>query len=99
MPERWLARVERAGHGLLPFEPLDAPMQLAESVMMGLRLAEGVPLARLRALTGGDWQAGFDPAGLARALAAGRLTVTGDRLVATPAGRLLLDAVLVDLLP
>ncbi len=98
VPERWLARVERHGHALSPFEPLDAPTQFAECVMMGLRLAEGIPLDRLRRLTGGDWREGFDPDGLARALGDGRLAVLGDRLAATPAGRLLLDAVLVDVL-
>ncbi|MFP4361510.1 MAG: radical SAM family heme chaperone HemW [Alphaproteobacteria bacterium] len=98
-PERWLARVERHGHGLAPFEPLDAPTRLAELVMMGLRLAEGVPLARIEQLAGRPWRDALDARGLARAERRGHLTVADGRLKATPEGRLLLDAVLVDLLP
>ena len=98
-PERWLDRVEREGHGLAPFEPLDAATQLAELVMMGLRLAEGVPLARLEALAGRPWRDALDRRGLARAERRGHLIVEDGRLKATAPGRLLLDAVLVDLLP
>jgi len=98
-PERWLARVEREGHGLAPFEPLDAPTQLAELVMMGLRLAEGAPLARIEALAGRPWREALDARGLARAERRGHLHVEDGRLKATREGRLLLDTVLVDLLP
>ncbi|MFP4271167.1 MAG: hypothetical protein ACLFTL_11455, partial [Alphaproteobacteria bacterium] len=98
-PSSWLARVERHGHGLAPFEPLDAPTRLAELVMMGLRLAEGVPLARIEQLAGRPWRDALDARGLARAERRGHLTVADGRLKATPEGRLLLDAVLVDLLP
>ena len=98
-PERWLARVERHGHGLAPFEPLDAATQVAELVMMGLRLAEGVPLARIEALAGVPWREALDARGLARAERRGHLVVEDGRLRATAEGRLLLDAVLVDLLP
>ncbi|TVQ29898.1 MAG: coproporphyrinogen III oxidase [Geminicoccaceae bacterium] len=99
VPERWLSAVERQGHALLPFEALDAPTQLAELVMMGLRLTEGVPLARLGRLAGGAWQSAFDRRALDRALATGCLVIEHDRLVASAEGRLLLDALLVDLLP
>jgi oxygen-independent coproporphyrinogen-3 oxidase len=98
-PERWLERVERRGHGLLPVEALDAPTQLAELVMMGLRLAEGVPLARLEDLAGRPWRDALDARGLARAERRGHLRIEDGRLEATPRGRLLLDTVLVDLLP
>jgi oxygen-independent coproporphyrinogen-3 oxidase len=98
-PERWLARVERQGHGLAPFEPLDRPTQLAELVMMGLRLAEGVPLARIEALAGAPWRDALDRDGLARAERRGHVRVADGRLQATAEGRLLLDAVLVDLVP
>ncbi len=98
-PERWLARVERAGHALAPFEPLDVRTQLAELVMMGLRLREGVALARIERLAGRPWLEALDRRGVARAERAGRLVVEEGRLRATDAGRLLLDAVLVDVLP
>ncbi len=98
VPERWLERVERVGHALHPLEPLDSATQVAELVMMGLRLTEGVPLARIERLAGAPWRDALDARGLARALERGLLTVTGGRLVVSPAGRLLLDGVLVDLL-
>ena len=99
VPERWLARVERHGHALAPFEPLDRTTGLQELVMMGLRLAEGVPLARIEALAGRPWRDALGRQGLARAERSGRLTVEDGRLKATAEGRLLLDAILVDLLP
>jgi oxygen-independent coproporphyrinogen-3 oxidase len=100
VPERWLATVERQGPALFPFEPLDRPTQIAELLMMGLRLREGVPLERLAALApGGDWRDALDARALRRAETEGHLAVTADRLVATPKGRLVLDPVLVDLLP
>jgi len=97
-PERWLAAVERQGHALAPLELLDRATQVAELLMMGLRLTEGVPLARIEELAARPWREAVDRAGVARAEAAGRLVVDDGRLKATAAGRLLLDSVLVELL-
>ena len=99
VPERWLDAVERQGHALLPFEPLDHSAQLAELAMMGLRLTEGVPLARIAALAPGDWRSAFCAEGLSRRLGFGHLAVHDGALRATASGRLLLDSVVVDLLP
>ena len=41
-------RREKAGHGEEPRETVGAEAQVVELLMMGLRLAEGVPLARTR---------------------------------------------------
>jgi putative oxygen-independent coproporphyrinogen III oxidase len=51
-PERWLAQVERAGHGLIESEPLSTAEQADEMLLMGLRLAEGIDLARLSTIGG-----------------------------------------------
>ena len=51
-PEAWLARVEQHGHGLIEQAPLALSEQADEMLLMGLRIREGVDLARLRALTG-----------------------------------------------
>lgn len=48
-PEIWRARVAEAGHGAGPAEPIDADTGASEMLMMGLRLAEGIPAARLAA--------------------------------------------------
>ena len=94
LPERWLAAVEGHGHGEEPREPVAAESQLIELLMMGLRLREGVPLARIEAIAGRPWRDGLDPAGLARALAAGWLVLSDERLAATATGRQRLDGVL-----
>jgi oxygen-independent coproporphyrinogen-3 oxidase len=70
-----------------------APSESAEEyLMMALRLAEGADLARFRALGGPD----LTPR-LAR-LEPGLVRLRGDRLTATPAGRLLLNGLLRELL-
>jgi oxygen-independent coproporphyrinogen-3 oxidase len=51
-PERWLAAVERQGHGMVEVTPLGAPERADEMLIMGLRLAEGFDLARYEAETG-----------------------------------------------
>ena len=65
VPERWLAAVESDGNGEEPREQVDAGPQLVEALMMGLRLTEGIPLARLERIGGRSWRDGIDAAGLA----------------------------------
>ena len=82
LPADWLAAV-RAGAGESLRAPVDEDERAEMRVLMGLRLAEGIDLAALPALRP-----------RAEALAAdGLLRLHGDRLVATPRGRLLLNAV------
>jgi len=93
-PERWLAAVETGGHGLEAEEPVAPGEQAIEALIMGLRLVEGVPVARLEALAGAAWREVVDEAARVRAVAAGLLEPAPDRLVATAAGRQRLDALL-----
>src|SRR5439155_15113981 len=51
-PERWAARVEAEGHGLLESAPLSRAEQADEALLMGLRLREGLDLGRLAAVSG-----------------------------------------------
>jgi putative oxygen-independent coproporphyrinogen III oxidase len=90
LPEDWLRRVALAGSG--ETERLDLPGedQAAEMLMMGLRLAEGVRPARFAALAGRP----LDPARLDELVGLGLVRRAGDRLVATGAGRLVLEGVL-----
>lgn len=46
-PERWVDRVEAAGHGFVEESPLTAAEQADEMLLMGLRLTEGLDLAEL----------------------------------------------------
>jgi oxygen-independent coproporphyrinogen-3 oxidase len=93
-PERWLAQVEREGHGLIEVEPLSNAEQADEMLLMGLRLTEGIDLARLAAIGGTR-----PDASIIRELAdLGLLEMSDcDRLRATARGRFVLDALVLKL--
>jgi oxygen-independent coproporphyrinogen-3 oxidase len=94
MPETWLNLVEAKGHGITGGERLTRSEEADEFLLMGLRLAEGIDLARYEALAG-------------RPLASDRITILREealiepvgnsRLRATPSGVLVLDALVADL--
>ena len=65
MPETWLNLVEARGHGITGGEMLTRSEEADEFLLMGLRLAEGIDLARYEALSGQAVQhaAPVDPAG------------------------------------
>jgi oxygen-independent coproporphyrinogen-3 oxidase len=94
VPERWLAAVEGLGTGEEPREAVPADAQVLELLMMGLRLAEGVPLQRIERIAGRPLRDCVDAQGLQRALDAGWLELRDERLVASAAGRQRLDGVL-----
>jgi len=93
-PEAWLARVETQGHGLIVDEKLTAGEQADEFLLMGLRLAEGIDLARYTALSGRM----LDPARISFLRDGGTVETTENgRLRVTQSGFPLLDAVVADL--
>ncbi len=51
-PERWLESVNAQGHGLVEDETLDPTEAGDEMLVMGLRLREGLDVARFEAMTG-----------------------------------------------
>jgi oxygen-independent coproporphyrinogen-3 oxidase len=51
-PERWASLVEAHGHGLIEETPLARSEEADEMLLMGLRLGEGVDLARLERVSG-----------------------------------------------
>ena len=93
-PEMWLAQVEAEGHGLIEDVPLNQEEQSDEFLLMGLRLRDGIVVARYEALAGRSLRRkqiddlasdGFiaeDPSG---------------RLRVTPMGAPLLDTIVADL--
>lgn len=93
-PEVWLARVERDGHATQGETAVDRSTQLAETIMMGLRLTEGIPRARLERIGGASMEELLPTAPLARLIDGGFLSLEADRLTATPAGRQRLNAVI-----
>ncbi len=94
-PASWLAAVETAGSGECGRDPLSPADRAAEHLMMGLRLAEGIDLARHAALGG----APLDPGRLAGLAELGLIRTNGRRLAATQQGRAVLNALLRELLP
>jgi oxygen-independent coproporphyrinogen-3 oxidase len=93
-PEAWLMRVEANGHGLITDDPLTREDMADEFLLMGLRLAEGIDIARFRAVSGRS----LDPARIAMLHEHGLVETTADgRLRVTLPGFPVLDAVVADL--
>ena len=94
MPETWLSLVEKNGHGVVDGEVLSPSEEADEFLLMGLRLTEGIDLDRYEKLAG-------------RPLSDGRISILREeklvepvgnsRLRATPAGMVVLDALVADL--
>ena len=93
-PENWMTAVERNGHGLQGEEPLDGRDRAREALLMGLRLAEGVDLDRIARLSGLPVDMLVDRDAVARIAGHGMIRQDGQRLRVDPAGMLLLDAIL-----
>ena len=93
-PENWLAAVARNGHGLESEEPLAPTMRAEEALLMGLRLGEGIDLARIAARTGLAIDAIIDQRAIDRLAGHGLIARDGDRLAVREPGMLLLDGIL-----
>lgn len=93
-PEDWLHQVETSGQGIETDEELDAEEQADELMLMGLRLREGMDLVRWRALSGRPLSAEREEALIEHGLVE---RLGNNRLRCTPAGMLVLDAVVADL--
>src|SRR5690606_6271845 len=96
-PENWLTALARNGHGLSEERDLAPAERAGEALMMGLRLTEGLDLTDLAARTGAPRDALVDDAAVARLIAGGLLRRAGERLAVTPAGMLLLDGILAEI--
>ncbi|WP_041163988.1 radical SAM family heme chaperone HemW [Mesorhizobium opportunistum] len=94
MPETWANLVEAKGHGITGGEILTRSEEADEFLLMGLRLAEGIDLSRYEAFSG----RGLSSARLSVLQGEGLVAPIGNtRLRATPAGMIVLDAVVADL--
>ncbi|MBI1385450.1 MAG: coproporphyrinogen III oxidase [Rhizobiales bacterium] len=94
-PERWLTRVEEVGHGVTREAELTSSEMADEMLVMGLRLTEGISLARLAEISG----LALAPAFLGNLERQGLVNWdrAAGRLAATPSGLLVLDSLLVEL--
>ncbi len=93
LPEDWLGEVEASGHGIASDMILSAEEAADEYLLMGLRLSEGIDLARLSAIGGRV----PNEARVAALVQEGLVTQTDDRLAVTAEGRLVLDWLIAEL--
>lgn len=96
-PENFISAVERNGHGLKVEQDLPPQERATEAMLMGLRLTEGLDLARVEKRSGLPREAFFDASAAARLARQGLVRHEGDRLTVTDAGILLLDSLLSEL--
>ncbi len=93
-PESWLMRVEASGHGVTTDDVLTSEERGDEILLMGLRLAEGIDMARYEAVSGRR----IDPAQIDVLRGHGLIETTDQgRLRVTLAGFPVLDAIVADL--
>ena len=90
LPERWRETVARNGHGLIEQSTVEPADAAREHLLMNLRLVEGLDLAAYRE----RWGMKPDAKRMQSLVDDGLLRRDGDRLIATPRGRLLLNSVI-----
>lgn len=93
-PENFLSAVERNAHGISSEDRLDATTRATESLLMGLRLAEGISLSRLSERTGIASDGLLDTHAVDKIAQLGLIRRDGDRVTVTPQGMPLLNAIL-----
>lgn len=91
-PENWISAVKRNGHGAQSETPLSSRERATEALLMGLRLREGVDLARVRKTSG--LTDIVDHTAIERLAVHNLLTLDADHLTVTEAGMLVLDSIL-----
>ena len=96
-PENWLSGLARNGHGIVEETPIAPADRGVEALLMGLRLVEGVDLSRIEELSGRNREELIDEDAVARLQNQGLLRLEGKNLRVTPAGMLLLDAILAEI--
>jgi oxygen-independent coproporphyrinogen-3 oxidase len=94
LPERWRESVSKNNHGFCDLTPVSNDEAAREHLLMNLRLAEGLDLARYEA----RWHARPDAGKIAALVYSGLLTLDSETLTTTPDGRLLLNRVIEALL-
>ena len=93
-PDIWMERTSENGHSYHPFEEITNEQRVQEAVMMGLRLEEGVPIARLETEFGGGVDDILPPSKIGKLKNESLLADHDDRLVVTAEGRKCLNAVI-----
>ena len=88
-PENWLGRIAAQRNGIELEEQLDPATRATEALLMGLRLTEGIDASA--------HEQQIDARAVERLAGLGLIAREGRRLTVTPAGMLLLDAILAEI--
>ena len=94
LPERWRDTVSKTGHGFGDMTPVSREEAAREHLLMNLRLTEGLDMAGYEQ----RWGVALDAAKIDALTAQGFLACRESKLIATPAGRLLLNRLIEELL-
>lgn len=97
-PRQYITRVMAGQPVVAQTEPIDPALAMAETMLLGLRLAEGVSRSAFAARHGLACEDRYGRE-LAALTAAGQLIQLGDRLVVPPSYRYLLDGIVARFLP
>jgi oxygen-independent coproporphyrinogen-3 oxidase len=92
LPENWLSSVNKKGSSLTLTE-VSSLEAAEENLLMHVRLTEGVHLSAYRA----RWGRAPSPDRIRKLRELGLITFEGDRLAATPRGRLVLNSIIAEL--
>lgn len=93
LPERWRERVMRDGNGFVEMSEVTKADAAREHLLMNLRLSEGLDLVDYRA----RWDTVPDTSRIVALEQAGFVRMDGTRLTATAKGRLVLNALIAEL--
>jgi putative oxygen-independent coproporphyrinogen III oxidase len=93
LPERWLAKIDERGGGIAVIEEMKPVESAREHLLMGLRLREGIDLARFRQ----RWNLEPPAEKIAELADLGLIGLENDRLTATTSGKLVLNRVIEEL--
>lgn len=93
LPERWREKVSQEGRGLVEMSEVAPDAAAREHLLMNLRLSEGIDIPAFA--TRWSWQP--ETARVVALIDAGYLRLDDTRLIATPRGRLVLNAVIAEL--
>jgi len=97
-PENWLEAVEQLGCGMESHSAVSAEDRAVETIMMGMRLTDGLDLALTKSLVGFDLRDRLSSSALIDLESSGHIAVSDSHLTLTSKGQPLLNFILGKLL-
>jgi oxygen-independent coproporphyrinogen-3 oxidase len=97
-PYTWLDKTEKNQHALVEKTTLTRQEQFTETLIMGLRLKEGIPIKKLEELAGNKIEKVFDKRNMEQLVQEGYVKSDGITFKATRSGRQRLNGIIQTLL-